>query len=176
MLLCVYPVILKFITLFINFNAMKTFSALILFFSFAISMVSAQNNSPKKAEPFTVDAVTPPNHQTGSTNYTLANSEQDYKNGKYVFCTDSNATVAYLTINGFTIRLAGGPNPENILAYTGKDYTVTLSISKTNSNKILDNADDYISVKVDATLVIYNGAGKVVGKKVTGEKINAVKN
>ncbi len=155
---------------------MKFFSTLLLFCSIAITTVSAQNNSTKKAPPFTVDKVSPPNHQTGRTNYVLSNSEKDLKNRDFIFCTDSNSTVAYLTINGFTIRLAGGPNPENILAYNGSGYAVTFSITKTSSNTTINDKDDYTGVKVDGILSIYNSKGQVIGKKVTGVEINAVKN
>jgi len=116
-----------------------------------------------------IGVVIPPSHQTGNSNYLLSLSEEDLKNNKYVFYTDSSATVSYLTINGSIIRLTGGLNPENIMAYVGKGYTVTLTTNKNTAS--VDGAN----MKITASLVIYNQSGQVLVKNVTGKEINISK-
>ena len=123
-----------------------------------ISTVSAQNNSA--APKFLVGAVVPPTQEVGNSNCLLALSDQDFKNKKYVFYTDSNATVAYVNINGTNLRLTGGPNPENIMVYTCKGYTLTLKKSGSQGNS-----------SNTATMVIYDKMGQAVINKVTGTGI-----
>jgi len=151
---------------------MKIIFSIILFGGLITSTVFAQNDSPKPA--FSVDIVTPTNKQAGNMNYLLSLSDKDLKNQKYVFYTDSNATVAYVRINGDMVRLTGGSNPENIMAYTAKGYTVTLKLNQNTSNEILNNTEDHISVKKEATLVIYSNSGKSVVSNVIGAQINEI--
>jgi len=143
---------------------MKAIFSIILFISLIISSASAQNSlvSP----PISLGVVIPPSHQTGNSNYILSLSDEDFKNNKYVFYTDSSATVAYLAINGSVVRLTGGSNPENIMAYVGNGYTITLSITKNTG------AADEGNLKITATLVIYNQPGQVLVKNATGSMLN----
>lgn len=149
----------------INSNTMKIILSIILFCSFLIRGASAQDGSAKPA--FSVNAVTPPARQSGNLNYLLSLSEQNFKNNQYVFYTDSNATVAYINVDGKILRLTGGTNPEHIMAYFGNGYTVTLGTGK---NMDVNNTG---SLKIAATLAIYNRTGNVVVEKVTGEQFNA---
>jgi hypothetical protein len=156
---------------------MKTIFSLFLFGAFISPAVLAQNNLSKdvSSEPsFSVDAVNPPVGLSGKTNYMLSLSDKDFNNKVYVFYTDSNATVAHIRINGNDTRLTGGPNPENIMAYTCKGYTITLSENKkpTSDVNITTGTNQQ---KMEATLVIYTGT-ETVGKKVCGVKINDAKN
>jgi hypothetical protein len=141
---------------------MKTISFIIFLSVVIFSTVSGQSNSEKP--PFSVGTVTPPIHQTGKPNYLLSFSEQDFNNGKYIMYTDSNATVAYININGNILRLTGGPNPEHIMAYTCKGFTVTLS---NPANASLNNLDENGNLKVVASITIYNKMGQAVVEKVT---------
>jgi len=146
---------------------MKIVFSLLLSSLLTVSVVSAQNEVSAK-EPFSVDVVNPaPIAQKGNAGYLLSLTEQDFKNGNYVFYTDSNATIAHVRINGNDIRLTGGENGEHIMAYVCKDYTVTLSTNNADSHRELDNG------KMEGMLVIYNSMGQVVGKKVTGTVIKA---
>ena len=124
---------------------MKAIFSIILVGSLLVSKVSAQNKPSEgeaQGKSFSIMAVTPPANQTGATNYTLSLSDLDFKSQKYVFYTDSNATVAYININGNKIRLTGGANPEHIFTYVSKGYTVTLSVAKGTPGAILSNSDD----------------------------------
>jgi hypothetical protein len=154
---------------------MKSLFSTILFGLVLTSTGSAQNSSGVAKLPFLIGVVAPPSQQTGNSNYLLSLSEKDYKSKIYVFYTDSNATVAHLTINGVNIRLIGGPNPEHIMAYVNNNYTVTLSPDKKVSQPST-NSDDESNFEMSATLAIYNRKGQVVLKKVTGSQTNRVKN
>lgn len=150
---------------------MKSVLFAFLFSAAMAPVVSAQNNSSGAgaAKPaFSLDAVTTPARQAGNINYLFSLSEQDFNNQSYVFYTDSNATVAHIRIGGNDIRLTGGHNPENIMTYTGKGYTITLTINKQSN----DNKGGRNSLKTKAMLVVYKSGGGVVGNKVTGIQIN----
>jgi hypothetical protein len=147
---------------------MKILFSIILVGSLFISKASAQVGSAKAPS---VDVVIPPSQQMGNTNYLLSLSDQDFKNQKYIFYTDSSATVAYIKIDGVGVRLTGGPNPENIMAYTCKGYTVTLNTNKKTPESATNNNCNY---KIQATLVIYRNSGSMA-KQVTGVQINVVK-
>lgn len=156
---------------------MKTIFSTILFSLFIIFNASAQNSFTQNnsAKPvISIDAVAPPNQQSGNSNYLLSFSEEDYKNKKYVFYTDSNGSVAYLTINGNSLRLTGGQNPEHIMAYTGYGYTAILSNDKKGSEDASD-MDENGDWKISATLTVYSKTGQVLVKKVDGIQINGVK-
>lgn len=158
---------------------MKTIFSIILFSLLAISPVMSQSSSvnlDKTVRPISVETFTSSNSQVGNTNYRFSLSDEDFAKRQFVFYTDSNATVAYLKLNGFEIKMNGGPNPEHIWAYTCKGFTVTLSIDNTGAKTAESNEDDHISVKATGTLVVYNNKGQVIGNKVTGVKVTAVKN
>jgi hypothetical protein len=154
---------------------MKSFFFIILFGLVIISTTSAQNSSESVRSLVTMDVVTPPSQQIGNSNYLVSLSEKDFNSKQYVFYTDSNATVAHLSINGISLRLTGGYNPENIMAYTGSGYTVTLSTDKRVAQPAT-NSDDESNFKIAATLVIYDRSGQTIVKKVMGSQINRVKN
>jgi hypothetical protein len=154
---------------------MKTIFSILILGSLITTAASAQNSSGSEKPSISLDAVTVQTHQAGNLNYLLSTSDQDFKNQKYVFCTDSNATIAYISINGFLLRLTGGPNAEHIMAYTGSGYTVTLSRDKNVSPSSSPAPDDQSNLKIQATLVIYAKNGQAVAKKVIGTQFNAVK-
>jgi hypothetical protein len=157
---------------------MKTIFSFLLVGSLLIHTASAQKaveQNQQAKPPFSVGEVTPLFTPVGNINFLFSLSAQDYKNQKYVFYTDSTATVAYINIDGNTIRLSGGSNAEGIMTYISKNYTVTLSMHNIAAKAKYAN-DDHSQTTLDGTLAIYNSAGKVVGKKVTGIKIKAVKN
>jgi hypothetical protein len=158
---------------------MKPFFSIIVVGSLTLSVASAQNVSSEhqNAEPaFSMEAVTPPGSYHGNINYQLASSAEDLNKQNFILYTDSNATVAYIKINRTAVRLTGGPNPENIMTYLGSGYTVTLRVTKKYSTIVKGNSDDEKTVKIDATLVIYDKSGKAVGEKATGCQITPVKN
>jgi hypothetical protein len=138
----------------------------------------AATSSAREAKPaFSVESVIPHGTAIGRTNYSVSFSGQDFKDRNYVFFTDSNATVAYIKVNGIMLRLTGGPNPEHIMTYTGGGYTVTLDVTKKiSAGSLADDSDDKSNLKIEGTLAIYNHSGQVVGKKFTGIQTNIVKN
>ncbi len=157
---------------------MKTLFSTILVIFLATAAVSAQNNNVKTKQgkqPISVETFTLAPVQTGNTNFQYSLTENDFNNKQFVFYTDSNATVAYMKIDGFTRRFTGGANPEHIMTYTGGGYTITLSFNNNATRKIILNEDDRMGVKSDGSLAIYNNKGQVVGEKVTGMQVNAVK-
>lgn len=126
------------------------------------SPIWAQNNSEKA--PFLIGEVEIPGQQAGRLNYLLSLSQQDFNNQIYVFYTDSNATVAYININGRKLRLTGGTNPEHIMAYAGYDYTVTIN----NARKDMNSTNSKDKWGISGTLVIYNKMGQAVVEDVQG--------
>ena len=157
---------------------MKTIISILLGCLITTATIFAQSQnsgSVQGSQPFSIESFASTNTQVGNTNYQYSFSEKDLKNSLVVFYTDSNATVAYIKINGFTYKLSGGPNPEHILAYNGSGFTVTLSFSNNTTRSILLNSDDRMGVKSEGTLAVYNNKGQVIGKAVTGMQVNAVK-
>jgi len=154
---------------------MKTIISFIFILVLSNSPAFAQQKTPSKV-PFTIDAVVPPGVQSGGSNYLASLSGEDLKNARYIFYTDSNSTVAHININGTDVRLTGGPNPEQIMAYTCKNYTVTLSVSKKTPIKSESNGDDISTLKIEGILTIYTAGGQAISKPITGKLRYAVKN
>lgn len=154
---------------------MKTILSFIIILALGNTLAFAQQKAASKPA-FTIDEVIPPNAQSGSSNYLASLSGEDLKNGKFIFYTDSNSTVAHIRINGMDIRLTGGPNPEQIMAYTCKNYTVTLSVSKKTPVKSESNGDDLSTLKIEGILTIYSAGGQAVSNPITGKLRYAVKN
>ncbi len=91
---------------------MKTIFSVAVFSLISATIVFAQANTTKPLPPklpFTIDTVAPSANQTGNSNYVVSYSDEDFKNKKYVFYTDSNATKAYININGHDMILRGWP-------------------------------------------------------------------
>ena len=152
---------------------MKTFFSLLLFASISITTVSAQAST---AQPFSTDVVTAPKQQTGSGNYLISLKDEDFKTKKYIAYTDSNARVAYIQVNGSPVRLTGGPNAEHIMAYTSKNYTLTISITKKLPMAKSEDSDDRTSTKIEGLINISDSKGRTIVTKFTGSVTTAVKN
>ncbi len=169
---------LKCVTLLINTNNMKIFFIVVVGSLFFTSVILGQNGTTQNAvakSELVLEPLSTLTQPVGKLNYIFSGSAEDFKNNKYVFYTDSNATVAHLVVNGTPIRLTGGPNPEHIMAYTNKEYTVTLSINKpkTIGDADKNTVDNHENTEVDATIVVYDYTGHVLGAKVTGIQINS---
>ena len=157
---------------------MKAISSVILISLISSASLFAQTNTTHPLPPrlpFVLDSLTPMVPPGGNNNYIVSLTDEDFKNRKYVFYTDSNATVAFLRINGNDVTLTGGPNPEHIMAYTSKYFTATLSISKTTAAAKEGDADDKKMMKIEGHLCVYNSRGQMVAKDITGRLITAVK-
>lgn len=139
---------------------MKAIFFIIIFGALIVPAASAQTTA--KNPPFQVGTVVAPDHQAGKKNYLLSLSPEDFSNKKYVFYTDSNATVAYINIGGNRLRLTGGPNAEHIMAYVGNGYTVTLKNTPNPNEK---------GKNMTGTLVIYDKMGQAVVENVAGLQI-----
>ncbi len=125
--------------------------------------------------PFVLDTVAPMAPPGGHSNYLVSLTEDDFKHDRFVFYTDSNATMAFLRINGNDLVLTGGPNPEHIMAYTSKYFTATLSVSKSTPVVNTGLSDDKKVMKIEGRLCVYNSKGQMVAKDVTGHLITLVK-
>jgi hypothetical protein len=155
---------------------MKTIFSLFLFGALSITTVFAQVTAGPNGKLFSVDAVTPPAQQTGNSNYLISLSDEDFTNQKYVVYTDSNATVAYLRINGTLVKLTGGLNAEHIMAYTTKNYTLTISVTKKSPDAKASNPDDLRATKIEGMMNVSNSKGQAVVRKFSGRLTMAVKN
>ncbi len=147
-----------------------------LSFLIAISIsqvVSAQHNPTQNgtAKPsFSVDKIVPPSQLSGNNNYLLSLNKKDFSTRSYVFYTDSNATIAHISINGTSLRLTGGLNAENSMSYNCKDYTVTLNDINKSASQGGNTDGNPNRVEIATSLIIYTNT-TVIGEKLVGVEI-----